>query len=355
MSEKLKVAIVGAGNISERHVQGWLASGKAEICAVVDIIPERAKEKAEQWNSTGGYFTSLDDMLHSVRPDLADICTREYVHEVPAIEALSSGINVLCEKIMSNTLESGYRMVSASRNCEFWTGMSYNYHFFPGTMKLKEVISSGEFGKPVLVQCTCHSFCFHHILELMIHLFGPIREVWARGTAKEWPQEYHDLYRIGDDMIYVPGSSFVSVAEFESGVRGSLVSTLKTRVDAIPFMITAFFDSGKALQLRDLDWLHDMVGRLLILGEAKDLLDDGRDWSQRSSLISFHGATSAVAERILSGEGPETDWERGWDVMVADHAMVLSGRDGEPVDVPLLKEKIESDIEKRIKSGSERI
>jgi len=344
MEEKLKVAIVGAGNISERHVRGWLASGKAEICAVVDIMPERAEEKAAKWGSTGGYFTSLDDMLRRIEPDLADVCTREYAHEGPALEALSSGINVLCEKVMSNTLESGYRMVSVSRGCGLWTGVNYNYHFFPGVIKLKEVISSGEFGRPLLAQCTCHSFCFHHLLELMIHLFGPIREVWARGTGREWPQEFYDLYRISDEMIYVPGSSFVSVIEFESGVRGSLASTLKTGLDAMPFMITVFFDSGSSLQLRDLDWLHDMAGRLLILGEDRDLLKGGEAWDRRDSMISFYGATSAAAESILSGGSPETDWERGWDVMLADHAMVVSEREGRPVDFHLLKGEIESEM-----------
>ena len=42
----LNVAIVGTGNISHNHIQGYLQFGqRCRIVALVDIYPEKAEEK----------------------------------------------------------------------------------------------------------------------------------------------------------------------------------------------------------------------------------------------------------------------------------------------------------------------
>ena len=46
----IRVAIVGLGNISAAHIEAWQTfPERAKIVALVDIIPEKAKARAEEY------------------------------------------------------------------------------------------------------------------------------------------------------------------------------------------------------------------------------------------------------------------------------------------------------------------
>lgn len=46
----LKIAIIGTGNISHNHIQGYLEfADRCQIVALVDIYPEKAEEKTSLW------------------------------------------------------------------------------------------------------------------------------------------------------------------------------------------------------------------------------------------------------------------------------------------------------------------
>ena len=50
----IRVAIVGTGNISVSHIQGYLAfPDRVKIVALVDIYPEKAEEKKRLYEQIG--------------------------------------------------------------------------------------------------------------------------------------------------------------------------------------------------------------------------------------------------------------------------------------------------------------
>ena len=59
--KKLKVAIVGVGNIGNIHGDVYWRHNDVEVVAVCDIIPERADRAAEKFRCQG--FYSVNEML----------------------------------------------------------------------------------------------------------------------------------------------------------------------------------------------------------------------------------------------------------------------------------------------------
>ena len=55
--DKVKLAIVGCGAISNLNVPGYLEHSKCEIVALCDPVPERATSKAKEWGINPDIFT----------------------------------------------------------------------------------------------------------------------------------------------------------------------------------------------------------------------------------------------------------------------------------------------------------
>jgi predicted dehydrogenase len=65
---KIKIGIIGVGNISECHIAGYKCSPDAELYAFCDINEERLKEKGARHGVTRLY-TSAEEMCNAL-PEL---------------------------------------------------------------------------------------------------------------------------------------------------------------------------------------------------------------------------------------------------------------------------------------------
>ena len=103
----LRVAIIGAGGISQAHISGYLEfPNRCKIVALVDIYPEKCEEKKLRYElKDAEIYDDYKKILDREDIDLIDICTPPYVHSEIAINSLSAGRNVLVEKPMKMTRE----------------------------------------------------------------------------------------------------------------------------------------------------------------------------------------------------------------------------------------------------------
>ena len=111
---KVKVALIGAGNIANAHLDAYKKVPDAEIYAICDINPERLAETADKYGITRRY-TDVDTMLKELPElDAADVCVWNCNHAECSIKALNAGLNVLCEKPMAYNAEEAIRMKEAA-------------------------------------------------------------------------------------------------------------------------------------------------------------------------------------------------------------------------------------------------
>ena len=113
--KKLKVAMIGVGNISESHIPAYLANPNVELYAFCDLNRERLEEKGKRFGVTRLY-TSEEEMLRGLPElDAVDICVWNCNHAPCAIMALNAGKDVLCEKPMATSAAEAEQMLEAAR------------------------------------------------------------------------------------------------------------------------------------------------------------------------------------------------------------------------------------------------
>ncbi|QKN83510.1 Gfo/Idh/MocA family protein [Scandinavium goeteborgense] len=174
----LRVAIVGTGNISHNHIQGYLEMGaRCQIVALVDIYPEKAHEKKERYALHDARVYSSHQQMLDNEPDvdIVDVCTPPYVHAKISIDALHAGKHVLCEKPMAASLEECDAMIAAQQASGKTLSVIAQNRFTDAFWRLKAAVDSGLAGKICHAQVDSFWWRGHCYYDL-----------WWRGT---WEKE----------------------------------------------------------------------------------------------------------------------------------------------------------------------
>ena len=98
--EKIKVGIIGVGNISHSHIQAYKQNPNVELYAFCDINEKQLHMMGEKYGVTR-LFTSREEMLKLPEIDAVSVCTWNNAHAECTIDALNAGKHVLCEKPMA--------------------------------------------------------------------------------------------------------------------------------------------------------------------------------------------------------------------------------------------------------------
>ena len=89
----LRVCVIGMGHIGNLHARIYKEDEMVELCAVCDIIHERADEAAKKLGVKAYY--DAPTMLREVKPDLVSVATGGYEyssdHCLPTLQALQEG------------------------------------------------------------------------------------------------------------------------------------------------------------------------------------------------------------------------------------------------------------------------
>ena len=112
--EKVKIAMIGAGNIANTHLASYVKLPNVEIYAACDINESRLNETCDKFGIERRY-TDLDKMLAELPElDAADVCVWNVNHASCSIKALNAGLHVLCEKPMAYSAKEAEAMKEAA-------------------------------------------------------------------------------------------------------------------------------------------------------------------------------------------------------------------------------------------------
>jgi len=157
--KKNKFAIVGCGQIAERHAKHINNVGKLQ--AVCDIKIERAWKLQEKYSGDDRVLdvvacSSIDQLLeYGEQIDVVSICTPNYLHAEHTIKALKAGFHVLCEKPMAITLYDCERMIKVAKETQRHLFVVKQNRFNPPVQEVKQLIDSGKLGKILSIQVNC--------------------------------------------------------------------------------------------------------------------------------------------------------------------------------------------------------
>lgn len=112
--KKVRIGMVGAGNIANTHLYAYQNIENVEIAAICDINSARLKETADLFGISKRYATEAE-MLADVTLDAVDVCVWNCNHAKCTIDALDAGLHVLCEKPMAYSVKEAEEMLEAAK------------------------------------------------------------------------------------------------------------------------------------------------------------------------------------------------------------------------------------------------
>lgn len=149
----LKVAILGTGAVSDSHIQAYLRfKESARVVALVDLFPDKAREKAVTHGLDAKVFQDSGELLHGCDFDAASICLPPFEHAPAAVALLRAGKHVLTEKPMATCLQECDEMLAAARASGRVLSVVAQNRFQTPMLKLKRVLESGRLGQVLHAQ-----------------------------------------------------------------------------------------------------------------------------------------------------------------------------------------------------------
>jgi len=183
------------GPIGNNHAMIYGELPNAELAAVCDIIPERAKAGGSKYGVP--FYLDAAEMLKAVKPDIVSVATGgfEYSsdHYGPTIQALESGAHVLCEKPISNDIALGQKMVDTAKRLGRCFAVDLNHRFTPAARAAKKWQEDGRIGellfcnmslwigRPELLETPYYHLkaLNPHSVDIMRYYMGDVEEVFC--------------------------------------------------------------------------------------------------------------------------------------------------------------------------------
>lgn len=148
--KKIRVAVVGAGNMGKNHIRNYLKNDVVELVAISDPI-DSASEIIDP--KTTRHYTSCDEMLNKEQLDAVSIVVPTPMHYKIATQTIGRGIHTLLEKPIASTIAQANKltMLAEEKNTIFTVGHIERYN--PIVNKLYKLINSGRLGEISSIVC----------------------------------------------------------------------------------------------------------------------------------------------------------------------------------------------------------
>jgi predicted dehydrogenase len=146
---KIRVLVVGCGNMGTSHALAYQNLPEFEICGIVS--PGKSKEKLNE--KLGGGYPLFDDYytaLAETTPDAVSINTYPDTHEAYAIAALEADCHVFIEKPLADTVAGAERVAAAAKKYNKKLVIGYILRVHPSWEKFVEVAQT--MGKPLVMR-----------------------------------------------------------------------------------------------------------------------------------------------------------------------------------------------------------
>jgi predicted dehydrogenase len=148
---KLKVAIIGCGQIADGHVSEIQKLEKAIVVAVCDKEPIIAEQLAARFD-IAKYYSSYEEMMDKEDIDVVHICTPPGTHLLLAKAAVDAGCHVYVEKPLALNYEESVELIDYVNRAGKKITIGHNSEFDPPTLELADLITNGVLGDPVHIE-----------------------------------------------------------------------------------------------------------------------------------------------------------------------------------------------------------
>jgi predicted dehydrogenase len=146
MKDKVRVGVIGAGQIGTHHLTTYAQIPQAQVVAVSDLFPAKVDAARQKFAIADGY-ADFRELLKRDDIDAVDVCVHNNKHAPIAMAALAAGKDVFCEKPMAGTFRDADNMLQAARKAGRKLHIQMDSIFTPETHAARRLIGDGQLGR----------------------------------------------------------------------------------------------------------------------------------------------------------------------------------------------------------------
>ncbi|MCA6123328.1 Gfo/Idh/MocA family oxidoreductase [Bradyrhizobium sp. WSM 1704] len=201
----INCAIAGLGRWGRALVEAARSEPRLRIVSAVEPDAGHAESFCAMHGLT---LTSMDAVLADPAVDAVLLATPHSLHKRQVIAAAAAGKQVFCEKPLALKRDDAAEMFAACRSAGVVLAVGHNRRFWPSMQALRTIVTNGELGTVLHIeghnsnensQAITQGWRLSseespgggltgaglHVLDGFVSLLGPVRQVYARLSARE--------------------------------------------------------------------------------------------------------------------------------------------------------------------------
>jgi predicted dehydrogenase len=145
IDKRIRVALVGCGQIADAHLQQIARIPFADVVAVCDVYQDLADQAAARFN-VPQTFVDADRMFAETQPDVVHITTPAHTHRALALLAIQAGVHAYVEKPFTLDADEAVEVVAAAEANQRLLCVGHDQSFDPMWREVLDVCRRGELG-----------------------------------------------------------------------------------------------------------------------------------------------------------------------------------------------------------------
>lgn len=229
MKRKVNIAVIGTGRMGSVHVANLVQKiPEANLVAICDIRLDVAQKVADEFG-IDQVAQDYHELLDNPEIEAVLIASSTNTHADIIIDCAQAGKHIFCEKPLALELENIDKALAAVKQAKVKLQVGFNRRFDKSFLKVREIVQSGQIGKPCILRITNRDPELPNkeflkvsggmFLDMTIHDFDMVR--FQIGEVDE-------VYAIGNVMIDEELKSFgdidtdIVTLKFKNGAIGAI-------------------------------------------------------------------------------------------------------------------------------------
>ncbi len=251
---KVKVGIIGCGNISGIYFKAGQTFEVLDIVACADLIPERAAAAAEKYNIPKA--CTPQELLADPEIEIVINLTIPKAHAEVCLAALEAGKHVHVEKPLAVTRGDGRKILEMAKAKGLRVGAAPDTFLGGGLQTCRKLLDDGWIGEPI--GATAFMLCHGHeswhpdpefyykvgggpmfdmgpyYLTALVSLIGPVRRVTG-STQVTFPERtITSEPKFGTKVTVDVPTHIAGVMDFANGAVGTILTSFDVWSSTLP-------------------------------------------------------------------------------------------------------------------------
>ena len=191
--DKLRVAVIGIGNMGINHVRVYHELDDVELVAIADVNKDNLKKATDRFPCKG--YRNYKEMIEKEDVDLISIVVPTSLHKKVALEVIEKGIHFLLEKPIADNMDDAKAIVRKAKEKKLKFLIGHIERFNPAVSKLKKIIDEKRLGNIITISAKRVGIAppqikdaniiidvSIHDIDIINHLFGKMpNKIFANG------------------------------------------------------------------------------------------------------------------------------------------------------------------------------